>query len=176
MEPNCLKYTDLRDKAYGATGMAITLVAIDAEDLFTEITLDDSDGSLMHMAVDFGIEGNPRLSAKIIWSQALKDLKTITSMALGNIACRRRLMRSQAIEREALDKLRELTRQQGAEACGIEPDEADALFDSCHNYVHRLFANPEVQSIARQFCDHITDRRSMTANEVIEYFAARGLR
>ncbi len=87
-EPS-LRYTDERDKSYGIAGMAITLVACDGEHLLAEIHLDAEPGECMVMTHDFGFKGNPRMSAKIVWEQTLKDLRITTSMALGNLACRR---------------------------------------------------------------------------------------
>lgn len=171
-----LKYTDKRDKAYGIAGMAITLVACDGEHLLAEIDFDDADGSNMHMSNLFNGASNPRMSAKVLWTQTVKDLRAMTSMALGNVACRRRMLSSGPIEPEALDILRELVREQAESYCSLDADEADTLFDNCHSYVRRLFDHSGVQGIASRFSDRILERRNMSANEVVEYLASLGMR
>ena len=176
MDTLSLNSTDERDKAYGIVGMALTLVTSGNEQLISAIALDDADGCHIHMVPDFGFSQNPRMSAKIIWAQSIKDLRAVTSMVLGNIACRRQLLKSRPIERETLVLLEDLVREQATEYCALDKDEAELLFDSCHRYVRRLFDSVGMQRVARSFCDRIVERRNMSAVEVVEYLASLGLR
>lgn len=171
-----LHYADERDKAGGIAGMAVTLVACDGEHLLAEINLDAPAGSNMVMTHDFGLPGNPRMSAKQLWTQAVKDLRAMTSMALGNIACRRSLRSESIFETDILDTLRALVRDEGADHCSLDADEADELFDSCKSYVQRLFAHPGICELAGRFRDRIMDCRVMSATETVEYLASLGLR
>ena len=70
---NKLAYADEKDKTYGITGMAITLVALDGEEYLAAIDLDAEAGEHLRMSHDFGFKGNPRMSAKIVWEQTLRD-------------------------------------------------------------------------------------------------------
>ncbi len=176
MEPLTLKYSDERDKAYGIAGMAITLTACDGAHLLAEIDLDDDAGSNMHMSNIFAVDGNPRMSAKAVWAQSVKDLRAVTSMALGNIACRRRMLGSAAVGAAADSGLRRLVRELGKDQCGLEADEADALFDSCSGYVRRIFAHSAITGVADGFCKHIIECRRMTATDMVEYLASLGIR
>lgn len=171
-----LKYNDIRDKAYGIAGMAITLVVCEGSHLLADIDFDDRDGHNMHMATVFAAGGNPRMSAKSVWAQSIKDLRAVTSMALGNIACRRRMLTTSVALPDAEDALKDIVREQGAAYCALEADEADALFDSCNSYVRRIFSHAGIPAVAEQFSQRITDRRKMTAAEVVEYLASLGVR
>ncbi len=174
-EPS-LRYTDERDKSYGIAGMAITLVACDGEHLLAEIHLDAEPGECMVMTHDFGFKGNPRMSAKIVWEQTLKDLRITTSMALGNLACRRYILAGKGLSQEETDGLRDAVRTEAHEHCSLEDDEADRLFDSCYRYVDRIFRHSGIRSVADGFADHLTRRRTLSAVEAIELLAQLGLR
>ncbi len=176
MGKESLKYTDERDKAYGIAGMAIALVACDGEHLLSEISLDDSDGSNMHISSAVTAESNPNISAKVLWSQSVKDLRAVTSMALGNIACRRRMITPSTISANAVKILHDVVREQASVQCSLDTDEADALFENCRSYVKRLFDHNAVQEIARRFSERIIERRTMSSAEVIEFLASMGLR
>ena len=85
MTPNTLQYSDDRDKAYGVAGMTITLVALDGEDYFSGIDLDAPAGEHIIMSHDYGFRGNPRMSAKVVWEQIMRELRITASLALGNL-------------------------------------------------------------------------------------------
>lgn len=171
-----LKYTDERDKAYGIAGMAITLAACDGLHLLSEVDYDDRDGNNMHMTAVFAAAGNPRMSAKSVWSQTIKDLRAVTSMVMGNIACRRRMLSNRADVSLDEPSLREIVREQGLGYCSLESDEADALYDSCQDYVRRIFGHSGMVPVIEQFSRRIAERRRMSAAEILETLSALGVR
>lgn len=175
MKEISLKYTDNRDKAYGIAGMALTLAVCDGLHLLNEVDYDDCAGNNMHMAAVFVASGNPRMSAKSVWSQTIKDLRAVTSMVLGNIACRRRMLSNHGYTADE-PAVRELVRQQGMVYCSLESDEADALYDSCQSYVNRIFAHTGIVPVIEQFSQRIADRKRMSAAEILETLSALGVR
>lgn len=174
-EPINLSYSDETDKLYGISGMAITLVACNGEDLLSEVRVDAPAGANMVMSHDFAFNGNPRMSAKIVWAQAMKDLRAVTSMTLGNIVCRRRLLRGTPVEDQLIAGLRDLVRGECADQCGLDRDEADALFGACHSYVERLFAHGAVCAMARRLAERLDERRTLSGTELVEYLDSMGL-
>lgn len=174
-EPN-LRYADERDKTYGIAGMAISLVACDGEQLLAEIRLDAEPGECMVMANGFGLKGNPRMSAKIVWEQSIKELRATTSMVLGNIACRRYVLAHKAMTPSDTDCIRQAVRDEASEHCALDADEADALFGNCLSYVDRVFRHSGVQQVARTFADRLASQRTMSADEAIELLAQLGMR
>lgn len=171
-----LRYSDERDKTYGIAGMAITLVALDGEDFLSEIHLDSEPGESMVMSHDFGLRGNPRMSAKIVWEQTLKELRMTTSMALGNLACRRYVLAHTGMTAAETDGIRAAVVEEGREYCALDEDECRHLFDSCYSYVDRIFRHSGIAGVAGSFADELARRRSMTASEAIELLAHLGLR
>lgn len=176
MKEPSLRYTDERDKLYGIAGMAIAMVACDEEDFLAEINLDAEPGECVVLTGDYGLKGNPMLSAKIVWTQAVKDLRASTTMALGNIACRRYVLAGRPLSSNDTHDLRYAVRADALEHCALEADEADNLFNSCMSYVDRIFRHSGVHRIAHTFADKLKEKRSMTAAEAIELLAQLGLR
>lgn len=174
-EPN-LRYADERDKSFGIAGMTITLVACDGLRLLSEIRLDANPGECMVMAHDFGYKGNPRMSAKIVWEQTVNDLRATTSMALGNIACRRYVMERRGLSDTDTQPIRAAVRSEAQEHCALERDEADNLFAQCLAFVDRIFRHSGVHDVARSFAAEIAQKRTMSADEAMETLSRLGLR
>ena len=175
-EDSVLRYADERDKTFGIAGMTITLVACRDEEFLAEIRLDAEPGETMVMKHDSGMRANPRMSAKIIWTQALDELRTTTSMALGNIVCRRYVMARRGLTPADTTPIREAVRSEGLTHCSLEQDEADALFERCLSTVDRIFRHSAVHQVAAAFADELSARRTMSAREAIELLSSLGLR
>lgn len=175
MATETLTYSDDRDKAYGITGMAITLVALDAADFFDSIDLDAPSGEHIVMSHDYGMRGNPRMSAKIIWQQTMRELKLTASIALGNLTCRRYLLAHKGLSDKEITVIREALRHDADQHLDMDSDEADRLFDSCRQYADRLFRHQGVAGVAHSFADKLAERHQMSAAEAIEILASLGL-
>lgn len=175
MELSALNYSDGHDKSFGLAGMAITLVACDGQELLIGIDMDDTDGRSLLMSPEFTAKGNPRMSAKLVWTQSLEHFKLATSMILGNLMCRHYILRHKALASDIADMLRSLARNEADELCALETDEADAIFNNCYNYVDRLFNHPGVRSIAEEFAEELRSRRNISASEIFDFLSRRGL-
>ncbi len=176
MKEFSLKYTDERDKTYGIAGMAITLAVCDGLHMLREVDCDDEPGNNMHMVSAIELCGNPRMSAKSVWSQTIKDLRAITSMVLGNIACRRRMLSNRGYEDFEEPAIKELVREQAMQYCSLDSDESDVLYENCHSYVRRIFSHGGMVPVIEQFSQRLNDRRRMSAAEVLECLTALGVR
>ncbi len=176
MKDISLRYTDERDKTYGIAGMAITLVAVDGEKYLAEVRLDSEPGESMVMTHDYGFKGNPRMSAKVVWTQTLQELRTDTSMALGNIACRRYILAGTRLSDDDTAGIRRAVRSEAMEHCSLDTDEADSLFANCLAYVNRIFRHPGMDRVAHSFAEELGRRRTMSATEVVELLQQLGLR
>ena len=176
MNDSSLSYTDELDKSYGIAGMAITIVALDAQDLLDRIDIDAEPGHTMQMTAHFGMRGNPRMSAKILWEESVRDLRVTTSMALGHITCRRAVACNAPVASDETERLREAVRYEGARHCDLEEDEADALFEHCNEYVHRIFRHAGLPQIVHAFADRLRKQRSMSTAELVDTLAQFGLR
>lgn len=173
---NPLGYADERDKAYGVASMTVTLVALDGEEHLGGIDIDASAGDEIYMVQTFGMKGNPRMSAKILWEQSVKELRLSASMALGNLVGRRYVLAHRGLTRDDTEALRRVVRTEASEHCSLDFDEADRLFDHCLSYVDRLFRHSGVQVVTHGFAKHVIDRRQLSAAEAFELLSSLGLR
>lgn len=169
---NCLKYIDDTDKCYGVTGMAIGIVALDAESLLESLSLDAEPGNSVKFTADYYFSGNPRLSARIAWNQILKHFQLSTAMLISNVMCRSYVNSRSAISREMKDAMLGYVAQEGRETCSLDDDEVNKLFTNSFNYLHRLFSHQGVQSVAADFARTLTARRQLSRSEVIEELRA----
>lgn len=176
MTNNPLRYADDRDKVYGLAGMTITLVALDGEHYLSSIDIDARPGEELGMSRDFSFKGNPRMSAKIVWEQTLRDLRLAASMTLGNIVCRRCVLAHSRLTPADTDGVRMALRYDADEHCGLDADEADRLFDSCRRYVERVFSHPGLSDVAHNFAGHLARRRNLSGAEALEILSALGLK
>lgn len=167
-----LKYTDESDKCYGVTGMAIGIVALDAESLLESLSLDAEPGDSVKFSSEYYFSGNPRLSARIAWNQILKHFQLSAAMTISNVMCRSYVRRRSAISDEVKAAMLEYIVQEGHDSCSLDDDEINALFTKSFNYLHRLFSHHGVQAIAADFAHTLSNRRQLSRGEVIEQLQA----
>lgn len=166
-----LKYKDADDRCYGVTGMAISIVALDAEQLLDSLTVEDGEESVT-FAPEYYFSGNPRYSARLAWNQILQHFSLTTAMAIGNLMCRRYVRHGEAITPTLARLLKESVADDGRDACSLDDDEIDSLFTRNFNYLHRLFTHSGVQAVARDFAHTLSERRTLSRADVIEELRA----
>lgn len=171
-----MRYSDERDKAYGLAGAVITVVMTDRARSIADINLDAAPGECVTMSHDFGFKGNPRMSAKIVWEQAVDDLGVLLSMVLGNLACRRYLLSGRDIDPAEITAVRTAFREEACDNCGLDADEADRLFNRSLAYVNRVFSYPAIPDIARAFAENLAECRSLSIAEALDYLSDWGIR
>ena len=88
MENDKLKYADERDKSYGIAGMAIAVVAYDSESMLASVSMDAEPGHAVEFGSEFYFSGNPRLSAKIAWTEIIKHFRLATGLLVANAMSR----------------------------------------------------------------------------------------
>lgn len=167
-----IKYADETDKAYGLAGMAISLVAWDAEEWLTAIDIDAPADSALEMTSEFYMTLAPRVGAKAVWEQASKRFRLTAAMTVANVSCREMSLRNHGSLPGDLDsELRELLADEGAYLCGYEPDEVSRLYGQVLNYCSRLFGHPGVRSLAAKLASRIIEARRLDSPEVFALLA-----
>lgn len=161
-----LRYVDEHDKSLGLTGMAISLMACDGERYLAAVSLDDVDNSF-EMAEEFFFVSNPRFSAKVAWSELLRQFQISTALVLGNVLCRAYSCGTTP-DQDHISAAREIVGEQGHSYCDLDDDEIDNVFNKHYRYYSRLFSHPTVASTARDIADRLVERRTMSAGELFE--------
>lgn len=167
-----LSYKDDKDKIYGATGMAVSLVVLDGDEYLDGVNVDAEPHAIMSLTDDYYFPGNPDVSARTAWNVILKHFNLAASMAIANVLCRSLLLERREPTAEKKKFLRDYVVEDAAESCCLEEDEADALFSKRYSYFTRVFAHPGVQQVADEFARTLESHRSMSRLEVLEALRA----
>lgn len=161
-------YADEEDKSYGLAGMALSLVIWDDYAKVRLMDIDAEDGESIAFSPEFFFCSNPRFSAKIAWNELLRQYRTLTSLVMGNIMCRRIVYSHSVLTPEDLADIYALIEGEGREVCQLEKDEIDEVFNKTLAQLQRIYSNRQVSVIASQFARILRDRRSMSGHELAE--------
>ena len=163
-----LKYNGERDRSYGLTGVAISMVALDAEDYLDSISLDAPVGNSVEFSHDFFFMTSPSFSAKSAWNERLKHFQITAGMIIANMMCRNYVQHRRKLSSDILDSLRRFVRDEGEALCSLDNDETDNVFNRSVSYFDRLFSYARVHEIANDFADNLINQRRISAQEAIE--------
>ena len=163
-----LKYQDETDKAYGLAGMAISLVAWDAEEWLESINIDAEPDRGIQMSQEFYLSLAPRVGAKAIWEQSLKRFQLTVAMMVANVTCRQIVKNSNSnMSGEINAELRSALVEEGAELCSLEQDEVNRIYGKSLNYCSQLFSHSGVRQVASAFVKYLLERRRISSEEII---------
>lgn len=159
------RYTDENDKSLGVAGMSIALLVCDGTDCIASVSVDQSEPSIKFTPETF-FPYNPRISAKIMWKQTIKEFHLISDVIIGNVICRRSVC-NDPVDGITLRSLHDLIAEQGHE-CQLEDDEIEHIFNNDIKYFQQLFSHPLVSDVARELARKLCVQRRMTSGDVIE--------
>lgn len=168
-------YTDISDKCYGMAGRAITLRVLDNNYMIHHITIDNNDEEeAMTFTPDFFFCANPRYSAKITWNEMLKQYQMLVGLVVGDIMCRTRVRARRPVDVGVVDDIRRLVEDEGRDACSLDDDEIDTVFNKTFRYLDRVFCDSRVQQMADIFADTLQRRRSLAGDEIADMLNSLG--
>ncbi len=165
-----MKYRNLEDKCYGVTGMALAMVVLNAEDMFTHITVEDDGLKGIGFVEDFYYSGNPAVSAKSTWGVILEHYKIAVAVVVANAMCRKMVRERTELDAKMRNKLLKALIEEGKSQCQLEEDEITNLFNKTYNYLGQLFTNYQVRGLLTQFAKELKTRKRMSQHEVMEMF------
>lgn len=169
---DALKYIDETDKSFGLAGMAISLVAWDAQERLDAINIDAEPDSAMQMSADFYLSMAPQVNAKAVWEQALNRFKLTAAMTVANLACRELAHRGHSrLANETDTALRRLLTREGAELCSLDDDEVSGVYGKSLTYCNRLFSHPGVQRLANDLAAKLREKRTLDSSEIFAILA-----
>lgn len=165
-KPIVMKYRDELDKSYGIAGMALGLSVFDAEDLFTAVTLDAEGKGCIQFTPEFYFAGNPRLSPRGAWQYILGHYRISVGLAVANALCRRMVLDNDKVDEQLRDQLFNVACADGQDACQLERDEVQPIFDEVFSNMMRLFGDSRVRKAMDVFADALQQRRTLTHIDV----------
>lgn len=168
-----LRYTDENDRAFGATGMAMSLVIYDGDEMLAAIDIDHKDpNEMVALTPDFYFAGNPGVSARSAWNQILKNYNMGIAMLISNVLCRYMVGRNTPLPSELEQTLRTLAAGEGHDSCELDDDEITRLFDKNYRHLTRVFSHRGVQAVAHDFASALLSRRRLSRHEALELLSA----
>lgn len=162
-----LRYSGEDDKAFGLAGMAISLASLDALDRIEEIFL-DSEGPMVRFSHLYFHTLSPSLSPKAVWNNMVRNLHLTASLVVSNVMARTMVRLGEMANREVFNELRELVREEGRDACELDIEEADAMFDRVVRQSHQLFHNPRLHPAVKELAGVISRKRRLTMMELAD--------
>lgn len=170
-KPKVMKYRDELDKSYGIAGMVLGLSVLDAEDLFTAVTLDAEGKGCIQFTPEFYFAGNPRLSPRGAWQYILGHYRISVGLAVANALCRRMVLDNDQVDEQLREQLFNVAYADGRDACQLERDEVQPIFDEVFSNMMRLFTDSRVRKAMDTFADALQQRRTLShidVNDILE--------
>ena len=163
-----MKYRDELDKSYGVAGMALGLAVLEADNLFTSITLDAEGPGCIQFTPEFFFAGNPRLSPRGAWKYILGHYRISVGLAVANALCRRMVLDNDKVDNKLRDELFNAAYEDGRDYCNLERDEVEPIFDEAFDNMMRLFSNSQVRKAMDAFADALQQRRTLSHIDVTD--------
>ena len=160
-------YTDEKDKSYGLSGMALAMYAGDSCAMLRSVSLDSTDAQIT-FTPDFFFTASPRYSAKIAWSEMLKQYRTLNLLIVSNVLSRHILLHRQAVTSTLLDEMLGLVRDEGRDECQLDDDEIQRVFDKACYDMRNLLSNPKVAEIMGRMASLLCEKRALSGSEISE--------
>ena len=165
-EKRLMKYRDDLDKSYGVAGMALGLSVLEADNLFTSITIDAEGQGCIQFTPEFFFAGNPRLSPRGSWKYILGHYRISVGLAVANALCRRMVLDNDKVDDKVRDELFTAAYEDGRDYCHLERDEVEPIFDEAFDNMTRLFSNSQVRKAMDAFADALQQRRTLSHIDV----------
>lgn len=165
-EKRLMKYRDDLDKSYGVAGMALGMSVLEADNLFTSITIDAEGQGCIQFTPEFFFAGNPRLSPRGSWKYILGHYRISVGLAVANALCRRMVLDNDKVDDKLRDELFTAAYEDGRDYCHLERDEVEPIFDEAFDNMTRLFSNSQVRKAMDAFADALQQRRTLSHIDV----------
>lgn len=166
------KYKDEQDKCYGLTGVAMSAVIWDVENLISAIYLDSDAFQSIKYTPQLLVDGNPEISPRKVLEINVEKYRLTMGMILSNILCRTYVLEAKFINHKTKQNILEYFVKEGNNECSLERDEVEDIFNKNYDYLSRIFSHPEVQKIAHDFANKLSDCRTLSQSEIIEALQA----
>ena len=166
-----MKYRDELDKSYGVAGMVLGLSVLEADNLFTAVTLDAEGTGCIQFTPEFFFAGNPRLSPRGAWQYIVGHYRISVGLAVANALCRCMVLDNEAVDDKLRDSLFNAACEDGRDYCQLERDEVEPIFDEVFDNMRRLFADSRVRKAMDAFADALQQRRTLShidANDILQ--------
>lgn len=161
------KYKDEQDKCYGLTGIAMSIVIWDVENIVSDIYLGSDEVCSIKYTPQLKLDGNAGISLQNAWNKDVEDFRIAMGMILSNVLCRTYVLQHKFINHKTKQHIFDYFIEEGKRQCDLERDEVEELLSKNFEYLNRIFSHPQIQDIAHDFARLLTQRRHLTQSEIV---------
>lgn len=165
---NPLLYADENDRALGLTGMTIALAVYNAGDMLARVSLDDAPGTGFVMSPEFEFCGNPRMSARLVWQQLVRQFEIESAILVGNAMCRMYVGQRKRIPSRLDTMIRSMIRDHGRTLCSLDDDEVAVIYEKVERTLENVFLRERIHTLAHSFADRLLGSRTISGAEAID--------
>lgn len=175
MKHTLFRYTSDTDKSYGVAGMAIAVLAYDAQDALASVTIDTADGTTDALSFHPGFHyiPNQRMSAKTAWNEMIAQTQLLAGMLVANAMSRNYVQHRRRLSHAMTEALAPaLADTVDKEDTPLERDELDSMLRRNLDFFDRLFQISAVHTATHALADDLAKRRTLSPAEVLDHLAA----
>ena len=162
-----LSYLNEDDRAYGLAGMMVALASLRAIDRISNVSL-DADGPMVEFSHAYYFSGSPSISPKSTWDNLVENFHLTTSMVVSNILARTLVRLKENAPEEILKEVYGQVQLEGKDACDLENDEIEQLYNDALKRSMRIFQNPRIHPAIDEFAKIISRKRSFSGREILD--------
>lgn len=162
-----LTYLNEDDRAYGLAGMMVALASLRAIDRVASVSL-DAEGPMVEFSHAYYFSGSPSISPKSTWDNLVENFHLTTSMVVSNVLARTMVRLKESAPDEVMKQVYGEVQTEGKDACDLETDEIDQLYNDALKRSMRIFQNPRVHPAIDEFVKIISRKRSLSGREILD--------
>jgi 5-methylthioribose kinase len=98
----------------------------------------------------------------------LHNLYVASSMVIANLMARSLTRNGKEIPTDVQKEVRQEIAREGKDLCQLEEDEIEQLYRKTQNHMRQIFANRMLRPAIGQFAKKITERRTLSAHDILE--------
>lgn len=163
-----MKYRSENDKCYGAAGMVIGLNILDAEEVYSGVTIDADGLDCVHLLPEFLIAD--QLTADVCegWKKSVRHFHIAMGLVIADRVSRKMVHDHGVVDRKMHNQMLTAMVKEGKSLCSLEHDEVEEVFEKYFQHMVRVFSNATVRDAISQLASLLQERRSLTNTEVEE--------
>ncbi len=163
-----MKYRDENDKCFGVAGMAIGFTVWNAEDMYSQITIDAEGFDCISFTPQYFYIANQSISAKSSWTTLLERYKMIMGISIANVLCRKMIGDRSQLTRNQRDELLALFSEEGRVTCQLDDDEIIGIFNKSYNHLTQVFSHYRVIPLVTKLAQELKNCRTMSRNDIAQ--------
>ena len=161
-----IKYSNEKDKCYGVVGMAVGMTIWNAEEMFIEVSLDESGFDCLSFTRDFLFIGDPAISPTVSWQHRLNNFRIMMGITISNVLCRSMVLHKRQFDVEDKQQLIKAFVEMGDAEYSLSESECMGYFNKSFDYLVQVYNNRRMQQKVKEIAKVLSKERKMCAGDI----------